>query len=475
LWLIGQASAALAVTNSVSSQSFLFQPALLEFILPAGFSRLWGVRVMEILQIAQQVETAVSLSWVGLLLSIVAIRQGGQRARWWFLLLLLYVLFAIGPTVKITPNYTLPIKMPYAFFTSLPGLGFIRTPGRFMLMAQVALALTAGIGLQAIVKRSPRYQAVIWAGAFILLLIESWPLAWPQEALLAPPPFYQQIATDQDEYGVLDLPVLPTPYNWQINYGSFYQMYQMTHRKGIAYGYISRTYEAHPLFPCFIPETTYPQPDVLVNHQPVDCYQNLRAILAYYNYRYVVWHKPQPWSPWGYQPGSWGEQNSAELVQSLFGQERPVWEDEMTVVYRVMPVEPKPPETQMGLLKNWYDNEGELRWATSPAQLFVVSPENQQVTLQITPAMMFQPDSATGWHVGNSGRLTVDLDNNQVASLVEIQSDQSFIIPLELSPGLHIITLSLAAGSFYPPDYSVTEDQRHLSFAIRSINLQTDD
>jgi hypothetical protein len=62
------------------------------------------------------------------------------------------------------------------------------------------------------------------------------------------------------------------------------------------------------------------------------------------------------------------------------------------MVYQVQPAEATL-TAQMGPLPNGYENEGDLRWATSPAQLYIVSPRDQTAVLEITPAMMFQPDS----------------------------------------------------------------------------------
>jgi hypothetical protein len=474
LLLIEQAANNPNIPIGVSEQASLFQPALIEFFLPSGFSALFGNAVRQFLGLPQQVETAVSLPLIGILLCAVALWQQPRLSWPWLLFLLLTFILALGPTVKLSyiPGYNLNIKMPFAYLTELPGLSFIRTPGRFMLIGQVAFAVGAAIGLRSLINRYTAHRYWLAATAVLLLLLETWPQAWPQERLLPTPEFYRQLAHDQADYGVLDLPVIPTPYYWQINYATFYQMYQMTHKKGIAYGYISRTYEAHPLFPCLVPLTEYPQPDMLVNGQTHACFEHARATLAYYNYRYVVWHKPQPWSPWGYEPGSWGEQKAAELIEAVFGGETPLVNDDTVMVYQVQPAEAAL-TAQMGPLHNWYENEGGLRWATSPAQLYIVSPRDQTAVLEITPAMMYQPDSGTGWHVGHAGTLTVQAGRSETAT-VAVRADETVAVPLQLATGVNVVSLTLAAGNFYPPDFTPTDDQRRLSFAIRRLNLLVD-
>jgi hypothetical protein len=243
----------------------------------------------------------------------------------------------------------------------------------------------------------------------------------------------------------------------------------MTHQKGIPYGYISRVPAIHPLFPCYIPEMIRPQPDVLVNGHMTNCAEHMQAQLAANNYKYVVWHKPQPWSPWGYEKGSIGEAEAQTFIQEVFGDQPPIVDDETVRVYEVSSsTNPDEIPVQMGLDENWYEFEGDLRWAKSPAWLFVTTPKEIQANLDITPAMMFTPNA--DWHVGFEGVMLVRADN-QLVDTLSIQADQLFSVPLTLSAGTHLITLELAAGNFRPSDYMETIDQRELGFATRSIQL----
>jgi hypothetical protein len=195
--------------------------------------------------------------------------------------------------------------------------------------------------------------------------------------------------------------------------------------------------------------------------------------LSYYDYRYVVWHKPQEWSPWGYEAGSLGEREALTFLDEVFGDRPPFYEDDLVRVYAIEPaVQGEPWQLQMGLAKNWYENEGELRWAESPAWLFVTTPEATSATLDIEPAMMFTPDA--GWHVGFEGEFYVELDRERIASVV-LKAGEITSVPLELEAGTHLISLELAAGNFKPSDYEDTEDGRNLGFAIRSIDLRTGD
>jgi hypothetical protein len=467
--------------------SYSFQPDLVEFFLPPKNSALLGRLTTTLLHaygLTQGIETAVSLTWTGLALAAVALARGRRPAQRWLLFTALFVFLSLGPSLKALgrlafTEYELPIILPYAFLTGLPGLDFLRTPGRFMQTGYVGLAVVAGFGLEWLLGRWPArsHQAyLLTAVATLLLLLEQWPQPWPHLALRPAPPFYHHIAGDDELYGVLDLPFTPLPNYAPIVYNSHYQIYQMTHRKGIAMGYISRTYAAHPVLPCLVPEPRPPQPDVLVNGRPTTCYANALFDLATANYRYVVWHKPQPWYT-DYTSGSWGEGQTADLITQLFGERPPLLEDDLARVYAVPPAtETAVGPPTMGLLNNWYSREDGWRWARSPATLILSVPQATSATLQITPTVMYEP--APEQIVGRHGLLRVEMADGQ-ATTIELRSEETAEAPLQLPAGVYTLTLSLAAGNFRPDDYSdatgETADTRWLSFAIRAINLQTHD
>jgi hypothetical protein len=322
-------------------ESFSNHPDLIEFLLPPRSGQLLGQRTAQFqitLGVNPSIETTVALTRTAVFLCFVALASGSKPARRWMMLSLLCVVLALGPTLKVLgrdhfTGYDLPIVLPYAFLTTLPGLGFMRTPGRFMLLGFVGFGIGAGFGLTRLIREFPRWRHPITALAIVLILLESWPRPWAQEMLRPVPRFYQQIARDQERYGVLDLPTKPAPSAWDVDYSSHYQVYQMTHRKGIASGYLSRGYERHPIFPCLF-STEPVQPDDSEKSDPANCFVNAQRSLAEHGYRYVVWHKPQT-SYREYRPGSWGDQQARQLIETAFGQATPLVDDELVRAYAV--------------------------------------------------------------------------------------------------------------------------------------------
>ena len=129
-------------------------------------------------------------------------------------------------------------------------------------------------------------------------------------------------------------------------------------------------------------------------------------------------------------------------------------------------------DTTVGFGENWYGREesnGDAwHWAQSPAQLILTSPKTQTVSLELMFFTIYIPPDA-----GNDyqSRLQVSLNNGPI-TVVEIEAGKLTTIPLELPPGKHTLVLNLEAGSFQPTALG-GDDPRHLSFAVRYINLRT--
>ncbi|MFN8472984.1 MAG: hypothetical protein U0822_12420 [Anaerolineae bacterium] len=472
---IARASAdpALHVDNGL--QSYEHHPDLAEFFLPSQYSILFGPAVLAFLErfgITPTVETAVSLVYTGLILAVIGVVRGGRRAIVWLLFTLFFFVLALGPVLKVLGQkeftlYKLPIILPYAVVSDLPGMAFMRTPGRFMMMAFVGFAILAAFGLQWLVTRFPSWRRVLPAAAIALVLIEVWPRPWPTEVMRPVPDFYKQIASDPAMYGVFDLPQKPRSDASAAGYSSFYQMYQMTHHKGIATGFLSFTPPRHPLFPGLF-QTDPTPPDALVNGQKVSSYTNAAYELAEQGYRYVVRHKPDK-NYAEFKPGSRGDKIAEDFVRNAFPNQAPIVDDDLTTVYALpATADPAILKLYMEMRSGWQEREDKWRWTTSPATLYILSPTAQQATLQITPSSIHDPEAEGG--VGQEGVLTVEA--NGTTTKVPIRVDEPTDVPLTLVPGGQTVTLSLDAGNFHPSDYGVG-DTRELSFAIKTLNLKT--
>ncbi|MCI0649328.1 MAG: hypothetical protein L0346_31180 [Chloroflexi bacterium] len=474
LFSVAQTSYNPFVPVDVNLESTLFQPDLAELFMPPSFTRLGGSMREQLDwagQIQSGVETNVYIPWTILLLSLAAVAGRQKRLLPWALFSLAWVVLSLGPSLQILgrrhfTEYGLPVTLPYAFLTALPGLDFLRTPGRLMLMGYVGLGILACFGLAWVCQRFPKRAAFIVTLITGFMLLETWPQPWPQSSLPTVPDFYRQIAGDDEVYGVFDLPIQPNSTYWMyVRQASYYQFFQMTHHKGIPSGYLSRVYSGSPIFPCLIP--SWSQPELMVNGRPADCVANALYDLAANNYRYVVWHKPAS-NFIEYVPGSWGEQVSAEFIQRTFANQEPLVDDTLVTVYAVPPITATNPAPTISLMHNWYDPQGELRWAISPGSLYLFVPQAQEAVLHVTLAAVFDPAESSGY--GQSGQFRIALDD-EFLTTVTMAVGETMALPLHLPAGAHSLVLELEAGNFHPVSRG-GEDRRELGFAIHQVDLE---
>jgi hypothetical protein len=449
--------------------SAIYQPDVLHFVLPMPVSWLWGARAQQIYaayDVGFGIEHMVMLSWVGSLLAVVGMLKLPRQVRPWLLLALVCVLLGLGPSLHafgheaFTP-YELPIILPYAFLSLLPGLDFMRVPGRFMMVGFVGFGIAASFGLAWLAQRWSRWRRPIVLGAFGLLLLETWPQPWPQTPLPPVPQFYEQIANDAEQYGIFELPITSDPRQSMVSFSSYYQYYQTVHDKGIAGGYLSRTYVSHPLFPHLMSLTVSPmQQNFRINGQPINVYRHADALLANYDYRYLVWHKHL----------AQDMQNTLNYVLALFPDQEPLIDNDLVRIYELHPLSrAEQHELMIEPLLNWQDGNDHMWWARSPATLTIRSPIAQPAVLRMRIATAHEPEESDGQ--SDRGTLIVRQEHGATHTIA-FDTGQIIALPLELRPGSQTIALSLEAGNFRPSEYDLP-DGRVVSFAPSMVELMT--
>jgi hypothetical protein len=276
------------------------------------------------------------------------------------------------------------------------------------------------------------------------------------------------LADDPSVYGVFDLPIAARGLE---PYASNYQIFQLTHHKGIHSAYFSRTYRRNPLFPCLF---SYggSLPDVRVNGQEVDCLQNLPFELAYYGYRYLVWHQARPGFP-DFQAGSAEQRRAESLIRTVFGDQQPVSREPAAVVYAVPPTPPlESLAPKLELADNWTSRsqDAPYREAESPAGLKITSPHPQTASLLVTAAAISDPDERRGW--SRPRRLTASRPDGWFAS-AEIALGQTARLEVPLQAGLDRLDLTFEPVATAPSGGREAGPER-ASYPIRRIELLTE-
>lgn len=105
-----------------------------------------------------QVEWVAAIGISVLLLALIGVLRAGRRARFWMLGALIALLLGLGDQ---TPLYAWTARL-------VPGMGLLRVPARMLLIFDLCAALLAGIGLEQLLRRSPRRGRLQLAGFAVL-------------------------------------------------------------------------------------------------------------------------------------------------------------------------------------------------------------------------------------------------------------------------------------------------------------------
>jgi hypothetical protein len=390
---------------------------LLAFITPNEFHPLWGQAAVQVSEAftSSTSERMVFVGYIPLALAGYALWSRRRAAAFWFASGLVFFLLSLGPYLHIAGR-EIPIPLPFlAFYRLLPFFRIARSVSRFDVMVMLSLAPLIALGLQRLVTPLPETRRMVLALVVIALVcFEFLPLPYPISEVEVPS-FYQGLAADDEEFAILELPM-----NWD---RPAHLLYQTVHQKPIIAGYVTRPnplslVERIPLLQHF----RLLGPDIIAQ----DPEGIAPEVLDYLGIRYVILH--------GYMlpPGREREAVFA-LVEEVFGDQSPFYQDEQITVYRAGVQEQRSPLLILG--SEWGEREelgGEpARKLGSEATLAIIAPSAGEVRLAFTA-------------IGTAGTRSLELDfNGQLAGTYEIAAqDRQFIsAPLSLQPGVNTLQL----------------------------------
>ena len=154
----------------------------------------------------------------------------------WGAMALTLTLLALGPVLRINGRLYPGVPMPYRLAARLGLVSVLRFPDRFNLFLALPVAMLAALGVGPVVAFARRRSLLGAKGTSLLLggalLLEYLALPIP---LLHPDvaPFFRQLAEDQSDFAVLNLPLgdrISKPFMFA----------QVTHQHPIVQGHVSR-------------------------------------------------------------------------------------------------------------------------------------------------------------------------------------------------------------------------------------------
>jgi hypothetical protein len=239
----------------------------------------------------------------------------GRPRNWfpWALMVALFMMLALGPTLYINGKAFPDVWMPYRTLRSIPVFEVMRHPERFAMGLALPWAMLAGYGVvNALTRLRPagRVRLTLMLVVTGLTLVEYWIGPMPTQPTQVSP-YYYQLANEPGDFAIVELPMGRVP-------SKGYMFNQTIHGKPIVEGMMSR--------PIGDPYAYIEGNPVLAAWQEVgplpcdpDKYEEAFDVLLDDGFRYVIVH--------------WQDQE-AEPLKPYF-QAEPAYQDSELAAYRL--------------------------------------------------------------------------------------------------------------------------------------------
>lgn len=185
------------------------------------------------------VEYTAALGLVPLVIIALGIWRGGLRARGWFWMLGIFASLSLGPFVHVAGVNTY-VPGPWALLRYVPIISLARMPGRFAVVAALAVAVLMALALHALGQRWPARRRLLLATATVVLAFELLPAPRPLYSAVVPR-IYDVVRADPRPVRVLELPFgVRDGVTSEGDFSARYQFHQAVHGKRLIGGYLSR-------------------------------------------------------------------------------------------------------------------------------------------------------------------------------------------------------------------------------------------
>ena len=384
-----------------------------------------------------QVEHFTFLGYSVIFLSALAVIRYRRDNIWfWLLICGIFVLMSLGPELKIFHESTGIVLPEKIFYDVVPEWDEIRAPARFIVMANLALAVLTSYAVYGLLKNkfsSFKQQLMLTAviGFVILFEFSMIPYISYSEPI---PDIYEEIKNDESKFTVLPAPIGGTGDRLLLS-DPVILYHQIHHEKPIYGGIESRvdieimrntqTYFLN-MFHILGSKDDVVKQD-LVTHG--------LSLFDHFDIKYVTIHK----EILSYDKIN---QNTLSLeflpetkrhMSEILGGDKPIHEDNHIVVYKI----PKPNSSEPFLLlgSGWYIFEilENARATMKSSEIMIVNPTNSEMNVTLNLVLT---------SLKNENAVTVFMNNEKLASYdIPTKSTYTQIENLILKPGINTVIL----------------------------------
>ena len=344
------------------------------------------------------------------------------------------------------------------FYDAVPGWDEIRAPARFIVMANLALAVLASYAVYGLLKNkfsSFKQQLMLTAviGFVILFEFSMIPYSSYSEPI---PDIYEEIKNDESKFAVLPIPIGGTGDSALMS-DPVMLYHQIYHEKPIYGGFESRTTsetlmstQTYFLNIFHILGSKY---DVIKQDLPT----HGLSLFDHFDIKYVILYKELPTMSSSLEksfsnvflPGI------KQIMSEILSEDTPVYEDDRILIYKI----PKPNSLEPFLLlgSGWhaFQPEHDARATMKNSEILVVNPTNSEINITLNLVLSSVENKKT-MTVSNNGK---KLDAISIPTVVtDIQLEN-----LILKPGINVVTLDA--------DKFILVQESSVSFKVESISI----
>jgi len=420
---------------------------------------------------SQSIENLTFLGYSVIFLSALAVIRYRRNHTWfWLLICGIFVLMSLGPELKIF-NESTGIELPdKVFYDNIPGWDQLRSPARFIVMANLALAVLASYAVYGLIKNkfsSFKQQIMLTSiiGFVILFEFSMIPYLSYTEPI---PDIYEEIKNDESKFAVLPVPIGGTgEYALMSDPAMLY--HQLHHEKPIYGGY-----EARATFETLSGTQTYflnmfhilgSKDDIIKQ----DLTTHGLSLFDHFDIKYVTLDKDSPiWKflTWQNDPLQVFLPETKQLMSEILSGDNPVYEDDRIVVYKI----PKPNSSEPFLLlgSGWhvFDPEYHIRATMKNSEILIVNPTNSEMHATLSLVLSSIEKEKT---------VTVSINNEELARVnVPTTFINTQIENLILKPGVNVVALDTDQFSLVKFGLGGDIDKGQettVSFHVRSISI----
>ena len=410
-----------------------------------------------------EIEHLIFLGYSVIFLSALAVIRYRRNHIWfWLLICGIFVLMSLGPELKIFNESTGIILPDKLFYDTVPEWDETRAPARFIVMANLALAVLASYAVYGLIKNkfsSFKQQLVLTTIIGFVILFEFSMIPFPSfsESI---PSVYEEIKNDESKFAVLAAPIGGTG-DMRLMSNPEILYHQIYHEKPIYGGFESRI----PLDTLDETQTYFLNMFHKYGSKNDIIKQDLAihglSLFDHFDIEYLTVHKTAAL-------GTTKVIDINKLMSEILNENVPIYQDGKMVVYKI----PKPNSLKPFLLlgSGWhaFDPENHVRATMKNSEILIVNPTNFETHITLNLVLSSIEKEKT---------MTIYMNNEELDRVnIPTTSKNLQIENLILKPGINIVTFDTNAFTLVEYGLKGIEigkgQKTTMSFNVRSITIQ---